>query len=205
MAGRLGDILVARGCITDDQLQEALASQGAQRGRLGELLVAREWISAAQLGEADSMNSCHTKNGHRRGQTLLELVAATTILTIALVPALKMMRAAIRVGSTTETANLMTTFCASKLEEQLMNTAAVWNPSTVSGDFSAEGYANLRFQVIMSDAVVDGGIVNELMAISSTVWNDLNADGDLDAGEPNVIFASKQASNVSYQQEAAGS
>jgi len=146
-----------------------------------------------------------TRTSRRRGQTLLELVAATTILTIALVPALGMMRDAIRVGRNTETANLMTTFCASKLEEHLMQTAAVWNPSTVTGDFSAEGYANINFQVIMSDAVADGGIANQLMAIASTVWNDLNGDGDLDAGEPNVVLASKQARNVSYQQEASGS
>ncbi len=151
------------------------------------------------------MNTFRTQSHHRRGQTLLELVAASTILTIALVPALKMMRDTIRVGRTTETANLMTTFCASKLEEQLMSTAAVWNPSTVSGDFSAEGYANIRFRVIMSDAAVDGGIANRLMATVSTVWNDLNADGGFDAGEPNVVLASKQARNVSYQQEASSS
>jgi hypothetical protein len=57
----------------------------------------------------------------------------------------------------------------------------------------------------MSDAAADGGIANQLMAISSTVWSDTNSDGNLDAGEPKVIFASKQARNVSYQQEAAGS
>ncbi len=151
------------------------------------------------------MITCRTQHCRRRGQTLLELVAATTILTIALVPALKMIRSAIRVGRHTETANLMTTFCVSKLEEQLMRTAATWNPSTVTGDFSAEGYAYIRFQVVMSDDAADGGIANQLMAITSTVWEDLNADGDLDAGEPNVIFASKQARNVSYQQEAADS
>jgi Tfp pilus assembly protein PilV len=65
----------------------------------------------------------------RRGQSLLELVAATTILAIALVPALKLIGGTIRVGRRTETANMMTTFCTSKLEEQLMKTAAVWNPS----------------------------------------------------------------------------
>lgn len=141
---------------------------------------------------------------HRRGQTLLELVAATTILTVALVPALRMMRDAIRVGRNTETANLMTTFCTSKLEEQLMRTAAVWNPSTVAGDFSAEGYSNLKFQVTMSDDAADGGIANQLMAIASTVWDDLNSDGNWNAGEPRVVLASKQARNVSYQKEASG-
>jgi len=151
------------------------------------------------------MNTPRSHQRKRPGQTLLELVAATTILTLALVPALGMMRDAIRVGRNTETANLMTTFCASKLEEHLMKTAAVWNPSTATGNFSTEGYANLRYQVIMSDLATDGGIANQLMAIAATVWNDLNADGDWDAGEPRVVLASKQAQNVSYQQEASGS
>ena len=39
MAGRLGDILIARGLITDEQLQDALATQGS-RGMLGDSLVA---------------------------------------------------------------------------------------------------------------------------------------------------------------------
>ena len=35
MAGRLGDILIARGQITENQLQSALAAQGSERGMLG--------------------------------------------------------------------------------------------------------------------------------------------------------------------------
>ena len=52
MAGRLGDILVALGHITEDQLQHALANQGSQRGMLGEALVARGLITNEQLGAA---------------------------------------------------------------------------------------------------------------------------------------------------------
>lgn len=51
MAGRLGDILVAQGAITEDQLQAALSAQGA-RGMLGETLVARGLITNDQLGAA---------------------------------------------------------------------------------------------------------------------------------------------------------
>ena len=50
MAGRLGDILVARGLITDEQLENALAS--GQRGMLGETLVSRALITTDQLGSA---------------------------------------------------------------------------------------------------------------------------------------------------------
>ena len=51
MAGRLGDILVARGLISDEQLQDVLATQGS-RGMLGESLVSRGLINNEQLGLA---------------------------------------------------------------------------------------------------------------------------------------------------------
>ncbi len=52
MAGRLGDILVQRGIITEAQLQTALASQGSERGMLGEILRRRGLITVEQLGSA---------------------------------------------------------------------------------------------------------------------------------------------------------
>lgn len=51
MAGRLGDILVAQGLITDEQLQGVLVSQGGH-GMLGDTLVARGLITNEQLGNA---------------------------------------------------------------------------------------------------------------------------------------------------------
>ena len=52
MAGRLGDILVQRGIITEAQLQSSLASQGSERGMLGEILRRRGLITIEQLGSA---------------------------------------------------------------------------------------------------------------------------------------------------------
>jgi type IV pilus assembly protein PilB len=52
MAGRLGDILVARGWLSDEQLQSCLQGQGAQRGMLGAVLLSRGLITVEQLGEA---------------------------------------------------------------------------------------------------------------------------------------------------------
>ena len=52
MAGRLGDILVQRGIITEAQLQSALASQGLEPGMLGEILRRRGLITIEQLGSA---------------------------------------------------------------------------------------------------------------------------------------------------------
>ncbi len=52
MAGRLGDILVRLGRITEAQLQGALNSQGSERGLLGAILLRRGLITVDDLGEA---------------------------------------------------------------------------------------------------------------------------------------------------------
>jgi len=52
MAGRLGDILVRQGIITDAQLQAALSAQGNERGMLGAILMRRGLVTPPQLGEA---------------------------------------------------------------------------------------------------------------------------------------------------------
>jgi type IV pilus assembly protein PilB len=52
MAGRLGDILVKHGAISQAQLDSALRSQGSERGMLGAILLRRGQISIQQLGAA---------------------------------------------------------------------------------------------------------------------------------------------------------
>ena len=52
MAGRLGDILVDQGHITQDQLESALNSQGSERGMLGAILLRRGLVTFEQLGAA---------------------------------------------------------------------------------------------------------------------------------------------------------
>lgn len=147
-----------------------------------------------------------------RGQTLLELVGASTIIAITLVPALRMMRDSLRIGRETETANLMATFASSKLEEYLLLSAGQWgaipagnswNTTTNSGNHTAEGYPSLKFSIVRTDNA-PAGIPTSLLCITATVWNDLDGDNVWDAGEPRSIFASKLARNVAYTNEAAG-
>jgi type IV pilus assembly protein PilB len=49
---RLGDILIKAMAITQDQLQQALEEQKKTRERLGELLIAKGWVSERQVIEA---------------------------------------------------------------------------------------------------------------------------------------------------------
>lgn len=144
------------------------------------------------------------QSNRRRGHTLLELVGATTIIALTLVPALRLMRDSLRVARETERANLLTTMAASKLEENLIQTAGNWNPTTVSGNFSANGYPTIKFSIVRSDNPGAGGMTDSLMALTSTVWDDLDNDNAWDVGEPRMVFASKLARNVAYEFEAAG-
>jgi hypothetical protein len=139
-----------------------------------------------------------------RGQTLLELVAATTIIALTLVPTLRMMRDALRVARDTEGANRVATGAASKLEEHLLLTAGDWSTTTSTGDFTAIGYSNVKFQVLRSDDPADGGVPGSLMAVTVTVWEDRDDDDVWDAGEPRSVFASKLARIAAYEHEAAG-
>jgi hypothetical protein len=148
----------------------------------------------------------------RSGQTLLELIAATTIFAIALVPALRMIRDTLRVGRETETANLLATLATSRLEEYLLLSAGQfgalpvggnWNTTTVSGNYAADGYPNLKFSVVRTDSAPTG-IPASLLSITATVWNDLDSDNVWDTGEPRSVYATKLARNVAYSNEAAG-
>jgi type II secretory pathway pseudopilin PulG len=144
------------------------------------------------------------RTSRHKGQTLLELVAATTIISLTLVPALRMMRDSLRISRQTERTNLMATLAASKLEEHLLRTAGTWGTGTFTGDFSADGYATMKLQVVRSDAAGAGGITGSLMSITSTVWDDTDNDNVIDTGELRSVFASKLARNAAYEYEAAG-
>ena len=52
MAGRLGDILIQQGAITEDDLVSALAAQKSMGDMLGEILLRRGLIDLEQLGAA---------------------------------------------------------------------------------------------------------------------------------------------------------
>ncbi len=145
-----------------------------------------------------TLRSSTATENRRRGHTLLEVVLAGALLATALVPALRLMRDGLALSRRIETQELLTTFCTSKLEEHLALCGADWQTGAYPGDFTAEGYANLRFIVTRSDFSVDGGITDQLMALTATAWEDSNGSGTVDAGEPSVVLSSKLAKLATY-------
>lgn len=128
----------------------------------------------------------------------MELVAATTILAITLVPALRIMRDSLSVSQEIEKANQMSSFCVSRLEEQMATTSGSWAETRLTGDYAAQGYPTLHYEVFRSDERSDGGIPGALMVIRTTVWDDENDNNSLDAGEPNVSYRTKIGNFASY-------
>lgn len=148
------------------------------------------------------MNLKHLSNRNRPGHTLLELLVASALTALAIVPALKLIGDGMVLGREVETRNLLTTLCVSKLEEQLAHAAANWTTTTATGNFAADGYPSYRFTVLRSDAAADGGMEDRLMAVQATVWNDADGDGALGANEMKLILRSKVAKLALYQNAA---
>lgn len=133
----------------------------------------------------------------------MELIVASGILVLALVPALRLTRDGIKISRQLEISGAMATLCVSKLEEQLALSAANWGAATASGTFAPD-YSMLHFHVSCSDALAAGGMPGSLLAINVTVWEDTNGDSAWNNGELRVQFASTLAKTVSYEYEAQG-
>jgi len=139
------------------------------------------------------------------GHSLLELLAATAVSALAIVPALEAMRDGMELSRKVEDHNLVLTLAVGKLEEHLAIAAAEWTEATASGDFAADGYANTYYSVTRSEQTAGGGIPDRLMSVSSTVWVDTNGNASPDSGEIQASFQSKIAKLTTYEDAAGGS
>ena len=143
--------------------------------------------------------------GRRRAAnaySLLEVVMASAICATALVPALAFMRDGMTLAATIDTKHMLLTYGVSKMEEQLALVAASWIEGNDSGDFVAEGHANIRFLVTRSDAPANGGIDNRLMSVVVTTYSDDDGDDAMDAAEARVTVTTKTSKLVSYENKA---
>ena len=134
-----------------------------------------------------------------KAYSLLEVVLAASICAAALVPALAFMRDGLTLADTINTRHLLLVYGVSKMEEQLAIVAASWSTGTITGDFSADGAAGIRFSAARTDAPASGGITNRLMNVTVTVYSDDNGNSTLDAGELQTTFTTKISKLVNYE------
>ena len=134
----------------------------------------------------------------RRGYSLLDTLAAGTVLAIALVPAYSAMRQGLEWSRDAATVQNTPTFCVATMEEHLAIAAATFANSTETGDFSADGHALYKYSVTRSDNAGSGGIADRLMAITVTVWKDDDNDNALDSGEISTTLKTHVAKIATY-------
>ncbi len=131
--------------------------------------------------------------------SLLEVVIATFLMALAIIPAMIFMSSAIHAGHELETWNQMNLLAVGKLEEQLSIAAADFLEGTDTGTFTDPGLNGIRYIATRSTADASGGIADRLMVLNVTVWNDENGNSAVDSGEAQVSYATKLASMTLYQ------
>lgn len=139
------------------------------------------------------------RRDRQRAFSLLEVVMASTLAAVALVGALAMLRDGLQASTTIDQRQMLTNYAVSKLEEQQALVAGSWTSGTVTGDYSADGHAYVCYTATRSDAVIDGGLVDQLMHIEVTTYVDEDGDDMLDVDEKSCVFRTKVGKFATYE------
>lgn len=138
--------------------------------------------------------------------SLLEVMLASALCAVALVPALAIIRDGISFAQQIDKRHQLLLYGVSKLEEQLSTVAALdtaWpGAAPPPGNFSAEGHPNIRYVVTWSDNPADGGLTDRLMNVTVTTFYDEDGDASQDSTEPSVTLTSKIGKLASYENKA---
>ena len=143
----------------------------------------------------------HNQAIERRGYSLLEMIFASALMAGTLVPALSVMRDSMAVSRKTTTRALLANYAVLTVERHASLAIATWNTGTTTDDFASEGRADIVSIATTSDDPSDGGIVNSLMSVEVTVFEDVNANTTLDAGEIAITMRTKVAKLNTYENE----
>ncbi len=150
------------------------------------------------------MNLGMQRRAEKRQRTafsLLEMVMASTLLAGSLVPTLAAIRDAMAKSRDLSRRNLLSNYAVSILESKTALNMYTWSNSNTIGNFAIDGHPKVRFIEVSSDDPADGGIVNQLMHIQVTVFDDADGDSTLDSNELQVTFRTKIAKLESYENE----
>lgn len=145
--------------------------------------------------------------GQRRdGVSLLELIAASTIIAMTLVPSLRLMCDSLRISRQLEVRQCLATAAMSALEHQSQQVAAGWQ-MTSGIDWSygqLAGYPEVVISFETSDTPSRGGMRDSLAVVSVAAFEDGNGNSRQDADESAVTFSTKVAKLQSYSLEGSG-
>ena len=145
------------------------------------------------------------KRKKRQGFSLLEMMAASVIVTGTLVPTLAVVRDSMALSREMNHRNVLSIHANYFLEFATSLGARNWvlaSSFTTAFNMPApDGYAAIRIEISMSDDPADGGLTGQLSHVEVAAFDDLNLSNSLDANEPAVRFRTKVAKLISYENE----
>ena len=130
---------------------------------------------------------------NRHGSTLVELMGATIVTALVLVPSMKLLHRSHQTVDRLHDQVQLEHLAASEIHYRLSRLALNFNATQVSGDFAAMGHGDCRFITDCSDAYSAGGVPDQLMSVETVVWRDFDDDGAIDDGEPTYTLATTLA------------
>lgn len=131
---------------------------------------------------------------------MLELVAASAIISIAIVPALAVMRKRVLASMDLRHYEWMHCRCVAVLEQAMATTAACWEMNTTDGVLGSVDSTPFRYMTVASDRNSVGGVPGKLAVVDALVFRDSNRNRTRDAGEIEVRMATKVAKTLTYQE-----
>ena len=134
----------------------------------------------------------------RRGFSFVELIAATVVLAIVIVPATQLLAESMTQRREMERRRNMTLLAIRTIEEQMSVINAGFTSAQQSGTFASLGLTEIAYEITRTDSASAGGIPDSLMAIVVKVWFDENGDVTLDSNETVVELRTLMARSVEF-------
>lgn len=131
-----------------------------------------------------------------RGFTFVELIAATAILAICIVPATKYLADSMTLRRHLEEERVLVMLAIQTVEEQMAVINGGFTTTQESGTFASQGLPEIAYEVVRSDGSAGGGIPDLLMAISVRVWSDENGNLVHESNEAVVELHTKMARSI---------
>ncbi|NNJ26267.1 type IV pilus modification PilV family protein [Alienimonas chondri] len=142
----------------------------------------------------------------RAGLTLLEVIAASGVIALALAPALRMTRTALMAADRLDRQERCLTAANDRIETLMARTAADWDGQVTStpvySTVAVDGYPGMRASELTTDSTSYGGIPGRLAAIGTLTWYDEDGDASPDADEPQALLTVAVARLSAYEAHA---
>ena len=131
-----------------------------------------------------------------RSFTFVEVIAATAVLAICIVPATKYLVDSMTLRRELERERALVILAIQTIEEQMAVINGGFTTAQVTGTFASQGLPEIAYEIVRTDESTDGGIPDLLMGIAVSVWYDENRNLQHDSNEALVELHTKMARSI---------